>query len=171
MTFYLRKIDYKSTWDKYRYSYKDLNWIRNKEDIPSEPIIRDLKADKNSLSVFLINSDLSNLDQTLVALAANCDSTTEIDYVLIPSKNLHRRGYNIKEKSAKTPDPVANSWHRDVTEISGFRLIRLAKLILDSPQISRKPKIELKILMISSVKNGVLDKSKMKPNLLNSLGI
>jgi hypothetical protein len=138
-------------------------------DIPADPLA-DLRTEKNSLSVWLIEDDKSNLEQVIAAFAATRQSLDHVDFALfdvtIPSE------IHIKcEKSAgDTPDDRANeSWHFNLRELSGLGLVALAKAILEKGQKERILEADVRELIKTAISKGQLDAVRMKPDLMKKV--
>jgi hypothetical protein len=59
---------------------KSISWLSNGE-IQSDAL-GDLNTSNNTLSVWYVEDDQSNLDQVITALASNRDAISNLDYVL-----------------------------------------------------------------------------------------
>ena len=53
-------------------------------------------------------------------------------YVLFDSELLHVMNISTQVEEGATPDRDANSWHRDLVDLSGHKLVALTKAILEN---------------------------------------
>lgn len=123
MPFWLRKIR-KGRW------YKNANvpWLQ--DEALQADALTDLKTDSNSLSMWYIESDRSNLGRVLSALAAKCDQISNFDYALISEDLVKELDIRIVNIAGETPDSQANAlWHRDFAELTSEKLFKLSKAI------------------------------------------
>ena len=72
----------------------------------------------------------SNLQQVIIALAANRDYISNLDYVLLEERILSALDIQIEDSPGETPDDEANSYHCEFVELS------LEKLLWQ-PQLSK----------------------------------
>lgn len=120
MPLLLRKIR-KSKW----YKNDSVPWL--KEDEIQADALGDIVTSSNTLSVWLVQADKSNLEQVIVALASSCDNISNFDYALINVDLLVNVGIKIEIKEGLTPYSRANPWHRDLVELTTNKLFKLAE--------------------------------------------
>ena len=103
--------------------------VPTEEQIRNGPI-RDLEPDNNTLSVWYIEDDRSNLERVAVALASTRDTFSNFDYALVDEQLLSALNIKVVQTDGITPDQEANTqWHRDLVELSDADLIALARTI------------------------------------------
>jgi len=146
--FFLRKIG-KAKWHKYTVT-----------DPLQSDALADLKTSSNTLSVWLIKDDKSNLEQVITALISSCDRFSNCDYVLIDINLVDSIGIKHEEVEGQTPYAVANQWHRDLIDLTVDKIFNLAKVIepLDK---GRFPEKNVKNLIREAYKNGQIDETKL----------
>ena len=105
-------------------------WLEN-DDVPADPL-GDLATKDNRLSVWEVAFDHSNLERIVRALAVSRDRIADMGYVLFDSSLLEGAGINAAVENGATPDEGANSWHRDLIDLSGNKLVLLTRLILQN---------------------------------------
>jgi len=154
----LRKIR-KSKW----YKNESVPWLQ--EDQIQADALGDLVTSSNSLSVWLVNDDQSNLEQVVVALASTCDFVSNIDYALFKVELLSGIGIEIEPNEGLTPYSEANHWHRDLTRITARKLIKLAELIYTDAQRMRIPEKKVLGLIKDAVKNKQIDIVDLQENI------
>ena len=156
MAFLLRKIR-KPRWYK-----QDLPWVAA-NDIPPDPL-GDLTTSENKLSVWYVKNDKSNLDQVLAAIAASSGSLSNLDYALFNEHILSE--FKIEQSLGGTPyDTVNTFYHRDLTELSGLRLVKLAKAILTNAERKRVPEKESLKLINEAVTSGGINRKKLQDGI------
>lgn len=155
MSFVLRQVR-KNRW------YKDeAASLLSVNDVPADPL-GDLQTQSNKLSVWLIDDKKSNVDQIVTALAAGRDAPSNLDYALLDAKYLKRSRLKIKHSEGGTLDNSVNEYHSDVTELSGIRLVRLARVFLRFAEIKRIPEKNVKELVQQAIKSRRIDANRIK---------
>ena len=96
--------------------------------MPADPL-GDLRTSHNKLSVFEVE-DRSNVDRILAALAAGGMKLSSKGFVLFDSELLAEIGIEIEASLGQTDDEKINSWHKDLINLSGHKLVKLARAIL-----------------------------------------
>jgi hypothetical protein len=105
-------------------------WLQQ-ADVPADAL-GDLRTKDNRLSVWEVADDRSNLERIVRALAVSSDKIADTGYVIFDSSPLEAAEIEIAVESGSTPDAGANPWHRDLINLSGNKLVRLAKLMLET---------------------------------------
>lgn len=161
MPFLLRKIR------KVRWLVEaDLDWLKEGE-LPSDPL-GDLSTKDNTLSVWHVDTNKSNLDRLLAALASGPDKLSHLDYALFDEALLSKIGIEFRHSPGASADAAANTnWHRDLVELSASKLVELAVGIRAEAQINRLSAMEAKQLVIQGVRSNHLDSTKLRPKLLS----
>lgn len=169
MPFVLRKLDKRNNWWP-----SDLDqwpsWLRP-DDIQADAI-SELRTSSNTLSVWHIEDDKSNLEQVVCAMAASRDSFADIHFILLDPESLKQKGFKLKVTNGATPDKLCNSlWHRDIVELTAAGLLELAKLIYGHQGsgyfLIRKPKIET--LLQEGFQEDRYDRDRMKEPMVERL--
>lgn len=137
-------------------------------DIPAD-CLANLNIDKNELSAWYVEDDESNLKRIVTALAASCDFVSVFDYLTFDDAIVTDLGLTIRKTDGDTPDSVANrSWHRDLTELSGRRVLNLATAIFHKSILERVPEKKIREWLNEAMANGNLD-SELSPKLKSKL--
>lgn len=90
----------------------------------------DFKTDSNSLSLYVVEDDRSNLHQITAALAANADSVSNVDYALFDKQLLINEGFVLDSTiKGNTPDLEVNDWHLDLIQLTAQSLGRLIEVV------------------------------------------
>lgn len=139
------------------------SWLE-KGDVPADPL-GDLATKENRLSVWEVALDRSNLERIVRALAVNRDKIADMGYVLFDSGLLAAAGIDALVEDGATADAEANSWHRDLINLSGNKLVRLTRLILENGESGTVLKKRLEQLVEEGVQQKQLPEkflSKLK---------
>lgn len=164
MPFILRTIR-KARW----YKIEDVSWLE-KGDVPADPLA-DLNTKANELSVWLIEDDRSNLNQVVTALAATRTHISNLDYALLDMQLLPELNIKVRHTTGGTPDEKANvSWHRDLVELSAFKVVELAKSILAKAERKRVPETEIRRLIIQAIASGRIEPTKLQESIRGKMG-
>ena len=138
-------------------------------DIPADPL-GDLRTDKNSLSVWLIEDDRSNLERVIAAFAAARQSLDHLDFTLFDFAIPAQINIKCEKSSGDTPDDAANeSWHFKLSELSGLKLVALAKAILEKGHTERRFEADVRGLVRDAISKGQVSTSRMYPKLAQKL--
>lgn len=105
-------------------------WLE-RGDVPADPI-GDLRTSGNRLSVWELVPDRSNLERIVRAIAVGRDKVPDMGYVLFDSALLETADIDTQTQLGTTPAVEANSWHRDLVNLSGRKLVALTKAILEN---------------------------------------
>ena len=91
--------------------YRDMArpWLERGE-IPTDPLT-DLRTSDNTLSVFLVEDDLSDLGRVVTALAANRSNLKHFDYLLFDREVLSTTSIEAFPVAGTTADDDVNSRH------------------------------------------------------------
>jgi hypothetical protein len=149
---------------KGRWHIEDTSWVEE-GDIHADPLA-DLNTKTNALSLWLVEDDESNLEQIVTAIAATRDHVSNLDYALLKLRFLSELNLEIKHTRGGTLDEEANtSWHRDLHKLSGFKLVELAKIILDRGQRGRFSEKNIGQLIAQAVSSGRIDLAGLKEGI------
>ena len=162
MPLLLRKIR-KSKW----YKNDSVLWLGENE-IQADAL-GDVVTSSNTLSVWLVEDDKSNLEQVIIALASGCDNISHFDYALLNVDLLSNFGIKIETKEGLTPYTRANQWHRDLVELTTNKLFKLAEAIFilsDRERVAEKTVLNW---IKDAVRNGQIDKMKLSAGITKKL--
>lgn len=152
---YVRKINTK------KWSSTSPGWVID-DDIEADPI-GDLVTSKNKLSVY----EISNHDEACRAIAtviAGSMNPVSIGYVIIEHSELEHLGCNVERSTGETVDEEVNSWHRDIVQISGRKLLQMAIMIRDNhkAQVGELFEAQVGKILAQSIQAGHLKKDSLK---------
>lgn len=124
---------YKSGWPRFL----------KQPDIPGD-CLKDLNVQQTNLSVWHVEDNKSNLQRILTALAALNTSAEHLDYLLFDVATVANLGITAKKTNGDTPDHLANlSWHYDLVDLSGQKVLDLAHAIFWVCETSRIQKLTI----------------------------
>lgn len=149
------RIVRRSRWLKERPS-----WLEN-DEFQADPL-GDFTTTSNTISVWYIKENTSNLQRVVAALAAQRDRLVNFDYALFNKEILSELNIKTKDTKGETPDEVVNAWHYDLIEISAQKLLRLVQLVLDNAEIKRINWKEIRNWIDQSIESGQLDEEKIQ---------
>jgi hypothetical protein len=128
----------------------------------------DLGTSCNVLSVWLIEDNLSNLEQVVAALASSGDSVSNFDYVAINIELLFTIGIEIEKIEGNTPYLEANKWHRDLIKLTVCKIAKLADLMFKSEK-KRIPEKKVLALLKDAETKSLLDRKLLKEGIIRKL--
>lgn len=149
------------------YNSSNITWLTRGE-IQADPL-GDLATSQNTLSVWQVEDDGSNLEQIITALASGRDSISNLDYAVFDLNLLCGIGIDIKDEPGVTPYEKANIWHKDLIELTGRKLVKLAEAMLTNAEIKRISEKEILRLIKEAVANGRIAQAKLKPSISKKL--
>jgi hypothetical protein len=164
MPFLLRSLK-KEKWNREQRP----NWLCDNE-VPKESV-RDLIAQEtgNKLSVWLIQDDSSNLEEVVLGMLSNRDHVEKFDYVLIDSEACNNLDIKIQSSDGKTPSKQANSWHRNLIELSGRKLMEIARVIYYEGERQRIKPSRVKKTLMAALSVGAIEESDLNDKMKISL--
>ena len=151
----------KSKW----YKHEGVSWLSQGE--LQADALRDLRTMNNALSVWYIEENGSNLKQVITALAATCDSIQNFDYALFDLGNLVEANIKVAEVHGVTPYSEANSWHRDLIELTVGKMSKLVGVIANKGETETK-RISVKDvagLLVEALQSKKIDLASLKANM------
>jgi hypothetical protein len=136
----LRKVD-----KQYRWYKADAQAHLDAGDVPADPLA-DLRTTENKLSVFQVAEDDSNIERIARALACGRQKLDDVGYVLFDASVLAKASIELDPIEGKTDDSVINQCHADLINLTGNKLVALARLMLlegESNTILKKRIVQL----------------------------
>ena len=151
------------------YKEKVRPWLE-RDQVPADSLT-DLRTSQNSLSVYLIEDDKSNLDRVVTALSVTRSKLQEYDYLLFDVGILSQVNIKVRESKGETPDSEVNEWHRHLVEISGNQLLALVRQVLESNyETDRYLPGEISEFATRAINSGQCELSKVHPSIRKKLG-
>lgn len=121
-------------------------------DVPADPLA-DLATTNNTLSVWEVADDRSNVERIVRAVAVTKNELADAGYVLFDSQYLEVVGIQTQKERGKTPDDDANAWHLDLVDLSGNKLVMLTRLILENGESGRVLRKRLEELVSEGIQS------------------
>ncbi len=161
----MRRIDHKIAWLEIQVTPP--TWL-NDDDIPAD-LLPELSTENNTMSVYEIEDDKSNLQDVIASLAANRDDVHRLDYVLIKKNLLTGKGLQFQKTDGDTPHKEVNEkYHWNVIELSGNKISVLGNKILNS-EIESFDRKKIKTIIAEYIKNGTFSENDLKQSLIENL--
>jgi quercetin dioxygenase-like cupin family protein len=130
-------------------------------DCPAD-CVADLGTSGCRLSLWEIHDDRSNLGEVIVALAANTDRLSNLDYALIPREKIEEIAL-LEVTEGQTAHIQANQkWHRDLVGLSGRRLIDVASLIFSTAERRRVLEKDVSHMVQEALEKERLDPARVR---------
>jgi tRNA(Leu) C34 or U34 (ribose-2'-O)-methylase TrmL len=123
-----------------RWFKTDAQTLLDSGDVPSDPL-GDLNTSQSKLSVFQVDENLGNIERIARALALGSQRIDNVGFVLFDASLLDQASIGLDSTDGETMDAVVNKCHRDLTNLTGNKLVALTRLILvegDSDTILKK---------------------------------
>ena len=105
-------------------------------EMQADPLA-DLRTSSNSLSVWEVTDDRSNLEDIVVGIASSKDYLANVDYALFEESIVGGLGIQIELTPGTTPHARANPWHRELVRLSARKLVDLAHLMMKKATLER----------------------------------
>jgi len=141
------------------------------EDVPADPL-GDLRTSSNCISVWELETDLSNLELLITANAAARDKPDPFDYLIFDDSCLGDLGIGIAQTEGKTPCPEANIYHRDLTDLTGLKLVRLIRLIWSQDvEAKREGRKNVESKLSQALASGSIAADNLSASMRRNLGI
>lgn len=137
-------------------------------DVPADPM-GDLQTQSNALSIWVIDDDKSNLEQVASALAAGREALSNLDYALLDFKYFKPLKFKCQSSRGRTLDDRINNCHIDIQELSGKKLVRLARVFFRYAEIERIPEKKVLELIKKAIESRQIDSTKIRPEILKKL--
>jgi hypothetical protein len=117
---------------------------------------------ENTLSVYRITDNKSNLNRVAAALVANCDCISNFDYLLFNEDLLQTIGIETEHTKGNTADDSVNSWHIDLVKIPFVNLVNLVDTASKCGQIGRVSEKEIEKFLAEGFMNGYINRETVK---------
>jgi hypothetical protein len=107
-------------------------WLQE-GDICADPV-GELATKNNTLSLYEVEDDRANLTRIIAAMAATRNDFQHFQYSLVDRNLIEELNIKLVKIPGDTPDDIVNNYHYDLIEISGSKLISLAKKMLSNAE-------------------------------------
>jgi hypothetical protein len=137
-------------------------------DVPADALT-DLRADNNELSVWGVESDRSNLNTALAAVASNRERLDKLDYTLLDETILPAIPIRCLRSDGSSPHLIASTtMHRDLVELTVKKIAHLAHEMMTLERI-RVTRRQVELLLREALQSRALDRASIKPTLLSEI--
>jgi len=144
----LRKVDKQRHWFR-----TDAQVHLDAGDVPADPL-GDLRTSDNKLSVYQVDEDRSNIERIARALACGRQHLDDVGYVLFDVSVLEKASIDLCLIDGTTHDSAVNKCHADLINLTGNKLVTLARHIL----LEGESDIILKKRIVDLVREGLTSK-------------
>jgi hypothetical protein len=136
-------------------------------DVPADPL-GDLNTSQNKLSVYQVDEDLANVERIARALALSCHHVDNVCYITFDSSLLTEASIEFDHTDeGGTYDHAVNKCHVDLINLSGNKLVKLARLILSEGESDTILKKRINELIEEGINSKELPE-KVRDKLLKS---
>lgn len=164
MPLVLRKTRDNLIWDD---STDECPWL-DENDIASDPVT-DLATKNNSLSIYIIQDNRSELSRCLSALAAQRMCLQKLDYILFDTTVIDQLQLRTDDQQGDLKDKEVNRLHKNIIELSASKLIQLTKAIMSNCHKDRLLDEEVAKIIHESVKNNWIKKTSLGNELIEDI--
>ncbi len=146
------------------YTYPVVDWLG--EDELQGDALSDIMVKDGRLSVFSVASD-ADRQRVAVALAANREDITTMDYAVFADSRLRELGITVQQTKGDTPDETVNELHYELGNLTVERLALLTRIVYagDHKRIRRR---QIKELLSEAARSRRLDEKRIKYDKMRS---
>jgi hypothetical protein len=138
------------------------------EPLPADPL-SDLGTSGNSLSVWQVLSNDSNLDDIVAGIAATLKYVTNIDVVLVDEEAISHLGIRVEPSQGRTPLAHARGYHRDLVSLRAQNLLEIAEIIRNHGVFQGFTERQVRELLARFIKERGLNPSDLQPDVRSHL--
>jgi len=145
--------------------------IEKDNNVSADAVTNCLKTTKNTLSVWRIESE-ADLDDAVLALAANQDHLDTIDVVILEESSLIDYNLNIVASPGETPVEYLIDAHRDIANLTFLDLGKVKDHIVErirKQKMKRYTVGSLKSLLKDAIQKGLLTKDDLKKSVKDKI--
>ncbi len=166
MALILREVQNVMWWSVFR--EKNEGWLGDFEC--RGDALKSLRSKDCSLSIFWLEEDSpDHLERMLAAFAAQRQEADQLDFAILDESDFVELGLSLVAAPGETPDPVVNSWHRNIVELSASRIQQLATCLQSQAIFCRKREKEVLRLIKKALEAGHIAEPMIKPKILGKL--
>ena len=151
MTLFVRKINFQ------KWVPENPLTALDDDDIEADPV-GDLATENNSLSIFAITDDATALRAAAAIIIGRGGKIKwqELGYVIIPEELLHKLDIEPipDPPGGDTKDNEVNKWHINIGDLSGKKVVHLAKAINDECSLKQIFPAQLYVALATCVREG-----------------
>jgi hypothetical protein len=159
----VRKID-GAKWNRFDES-------KGTEAVPADLITKDLKTNKNTLSLWLADSE-SCIEDVILALVSSYKSIDTIDIIKINRKFIDEKELSLKQTKGSTAYSIYINNHYDLIDLTYKSLGCFVKLILENKAtIERKRAPYIKSILKDGIDKKKIAIEDLDPHIVESLNL
>lgn len=148
-------------------------WL-SKGEIPADPLFGLGVQTPNQMSAWEVDESVRNLEEIAAGLAAGRREWKDFEYLLLDSETLTEIGIKVKRTQGRSCDQKLTRLHRDLTEISAQKAVKLAAAIVGQlnrgyKKINRILKKTMAGLIWAGIQEGRIDPSLVEPKVLENV--
>ncbi|MXX21344.1 MAG: hypothetical protein F4W68_03665 [Cenarchaeum sp. SB0661_bin_35] len=140
------------------YIYPEVDWL-DEYELQSDTL-SDIMTKNGRLSVFSV-SNHADKQRVAVALAANRENITNMDYAVFDESCLRPLGITVQQTKGETPDEYANKLHYELGDLTVERLALLTKIAYTGKHERIRQK-HIKELLSEAARSRQLDENRIK---------
>ena len=129
----------------------------------------DLKTTSNTLSVWRVYEDESNLQEVILALASTRQSVSNYDYALIGDGTIAELGISLNDSPGDTLVASVNALHCDLVRLEASQVYQLAVAICANGKIDFMSEKSVGKLLAQGFQSGMVQANEINPSLRVSL--
>lgn len=140
-------------------------------ELASDAITSCLRSQKNSLSVWKIDSE-DSIDEVVLALAANFDTLETIDVVILDGEYLIRVNVEKEESEGNTPIEDVDAQHFDLVNLNYYKIGLVAEHIIERiklNKVKRYTRTELKALLKKAIADNRIEIEDLNESVARTL--
>ena len=138
------------------------------QPLPADPV-GDLGTTDNSLAVWQVLTNDTNLEDIVVAIAATLDYLTNIDVVLVDEQPIRHLGIKVEPTQGRTPLRRATGYHRHLVQLRAQTLLEIAEVIRNQGDFRDFSEKEVRQLLARYISEGSLNPSELKDRVKEHL--
>lgn len=149
------------------YKNAEVKWLGD-NDLQADAL-GDIRTSNNSLSVWEIADDRTNLDAVIGAIAAGKNTAANFDFALFTTTAVLETNIIISEEPGKTFDEGVNGFHRELIELTTSKLLALAEIIHRHATKERIIEPEVVSLIAAAIEEGRIKPDFLSPQIRGKL--
>ena len=166
MALILREVQNVMWWSVFREGNE--GWLPDSEC--RGDVLKSLRTTDCSLSIFRLEEDSpDHLERMLAAFAAQREEAHPLDFAILDESDFVELGLRLTDAPGVTPDPVVNSWHRNIVELSTSRIQQLAACLQSQATFCRKREKDVLRLVKKALESGHITERMIQPKVLGKI--
>jgi len=140
------------------------------ESLPADPIADITTSLGNALSLWYVHDDHSNLEDVVLALAANTTAVSNLDTAIIDATVISSGGFELQPTRGNTPVMDAAEDHRDIVGLKASDLVTIGELFAAHADFDRRyTRRQIRELIAAAIRDKRLNPSDLDNNIRQHL--